>query len=91
MSLVSGFVLTKNIEGKSSRTVEYYRENLGRFLWYASKQKWSDDVRFLTEWQIREFLNYVKTEMVLIRSAILLRITPGQWWRLMIMMRLPRH
>ena len=57
-SLVAGFVLTKRTEGKSPRTVEYYQDNLRRFLWYAQRQGWSDDVRFLTEWQIREFLGY---------------------------------
>jgi len=61
-SLVKGFVLTKRTEGKSPRTVEYYEENLRRFLWYAERQGWSDDIRFLTEWQIREFLGYVGTE-----------------------------
>jgi site-specific recombinase XerD len=61
-SLVRGFVLTKRTEGKSPRTIEYYQDNLRRFLWYAEKQGWSDDIRFLTEWQIREFLGYVGTE-----------------------------
>ena len=61
-SLVKGFVLTKRTEGKSPRTVEYYQENLRRFLWYAGRQGWSDDIRFLTEWQIKEFLGYVGTE-----------------------------
>ena len=61
-SLVKGFVLTKRTEGKSPRTVEYYQENLRRFLWYAEGQGWSDDIRFLTEWQIGEFLGYVGTE-----------------------------
>ena len=32
--LVSGFILTKQTEGKSPRTVEFYSENLKRFLWY---------------------------------------------------------
>ena len=61
-SLVNGFVLTKQTEGKSPRTVEFYSENLKRFLWYASKQDWSDDIRMLTEWNIREFLGYVANE-----------------------------
>ena len=61
-SLVKGFVLTKRTEGKSRRTAEYYEENLRRFLWYADRQGWPDDIRFLTEWQIREFLGYVSTE-----------------------------
>jgi site-specific recombinase XerD len=61
-SLVKGFVLTKQTEGKSPRTVEFYRDNLRRFLWYADKQGWPDDIRLLTEWHIREFLGYVASE-----------------------------
>ena len=34
-SLVKGFILTKQTEYKSPRTVEYYQENLNLFLWYA--------------------------------------------------------
>ena len=59
---MAGFVLTKRTEGKSPRTIEYYHDNLGRFLWYAWRQGWPDDVRVLTEWQVREFLGYVGTE-----------------------------
>ena len=51
-SLVNGFVLTKQTEGKSPRTVEFYSENLRRFLWYALNQGWSDDIRMLIEWNI---------------------------------------
>src|SRR4030067_2945017 len=61
-SLVRGFVLTKQTEGKSPRTVEFYSENLKRFLWYAHQQEWSDDIRMLSEWDIREFLGYVANE-----------------------------
>jgi site-specific recombinase XerD len=61
-SLVNGFVLTKQTEGKSPRTVEFYSENLKRFLWYASRQDWPDDIRIITEWHIREFLGYVANE-----------------------------
>lgn len=61
-SLVTGFVLTKQTEGKSLRTVEFYSENLKRFLWYARMQEWPDDIRMLTEWHIREFLCYLANE-----------------------------
>jgi len=61
-SLVNGFVLTKQTEVKNPRTVEFYSENLKRFLWYASKQDWPDDIRMLTEWHIREFLGYLANE-----------------------------
>jgi site-specific recombinase XerD len=61
-SLVNGFVLTKQTEGKSPRTVEFYSENLKRFLWYASTQDWTDDIRMFTQWHIREFLGYLANE-----------------------------
>jgi site-specific recombinase XerD len=61
-SLVNGFVLTKQTEGKSPRTVEFYGENLKRFLWYSRQKEWPDDIRMLTEWNIREFLGYVANE-----------------------------
>jgi len=44
------------------RTLEYYRDNLRRFLWYARERGWTDDARLLTEWEIREFLGYVSAE-----------------------------
>ncbi len=47
---------------KSPRTIEYYESNLRRFLWYAEEQEWSDDVRLITEWHIREFLAYTGGE-----------------------------
>jgi len=61
-SLVNGFTLTKQTDGKSPRTVEFYSENLERFLWYVSKQDWSDDIRMLTDWNIKEFPGYVANE-----------------------------
>jgi hypothetical protein len=53
-SLINGFILTKQTEGKSPRTIEFYAQNLKRFIWYANKQQWSDDIRELTEWHIRD-------------------------------------
>jgi site-specific recombinase XerD len=61
-SLINGFVLTKQTDGKSPRTVEFYGENLKRFLWYSQQKAWPDDIRMLTEWDIREFLGYVANE-----------------------------
>jgi len=61
-SLVRGYLLTHQTEGSSPHTVEYYRGILGRLLWYAAKEGWTDDVRLLNEWHIREFLGYVGTE-----------------------------
>ena len=61
-SLVQGFALTKRTEGKSTRTVDYYRDNLKRFVWYAEAHGWSDDITLITAWHVREFLGYVATE-----------------------------
>jgi integrase/recombinase XerC len=58
-SLIKGFILTQRTDYKSPRTVDYYASNLRRFLWYANEQKWPDEIRMLTEWHIREFLEYV--------------------------------
>ena len=58
-SLVDGFVLTKETEGKSVRTVEFYRENLKRFLWFAHQNNWPDDIRVINEWHIKQFIGYV--------------------------------
>jgi hypothetical protein len=55
-SLERGFILICQTEGKSTRTVEYYRDNLRRFLWYAEQKGWPDDARLITEWEIRDFL-----------------------------------
>lgn len=61
-SLVKGYLLTHQTQGSSPNTVAYYRGILTRFLWFAERNKWSDDVRLINEWQIREFLGYVGTE-----------------------------
>ena len=61
-SLVNDFILTKQTEGGSPRTVEFCSENLKRFLWYTSSQRWSDDIRMLAEWHIREFLGCLAHE-----------------------------
>jgi site-specific recombinase XerD len=61
-SLVEGFVLTKQTDGKSPRTVEFYFDNLKRFPWYSQQKQWPDDIRMLTEWNIREFPGYVASQ-----------------------------
>jgi site-specific recombinase XerD len=61
-SLINGFVLTKQTDGKNPRTVEFYADNLKRFLWYSQQKDWPDDIRILTEWDIRDFLGYVANE-----------------------------
>lgn len=62
-SLVRGYILTHQTNDCSPHTVAYYGGTLRRFLWYADKQSWPDDVRQLDQWHIREFLGYVATEL----------------------------
>jgi site-specific recombinase XerD len=61
-SLASAFILTKQTEVKSPRTIEFYTDNLRRFLWYAENEGWSRDIQDITTWHIRAFLGYVSTE-----------------------------
>jgi len=62
-SLVRGYVLTHQTEGRSPHTVAYYRGILNRFLWYAGRESWPDDPQLITEWDIRKFLGYVGGEV----------------------------
>ena len=61
-SLIGAFVLTKLTEGKSPRTIEFYAENLRRFVWYAENQNWPQDILGITQWHIKAFLGYVAIE-----------------------------
>ena len=56
-SLVNGFVLTKQTEGKSPRTVEFYSENLKRFLWYAQNQDWPDDAIVILDDMLEQYFD----------------------------------
>jgi site-specific recombinase XerD len=58
-SLVGAFILARITEGKSPRTVEFYAENLRRFLWFAEKEGWPDNIHQITIWHLRLFLGYV--------------------------------
>lgn len=58
-TLVGAFVLSKLTEGKSPRTIEFYAENLRRFVWYAEASKFPQDIREITIWHLRAFMGYV--------------------------------
>ncbi len=61
-SLIGAFILTKLTEGKSPRTIEFYTENLRRFLWYAERENWPPDLCDISPWHIKAFLGYVAIE-----------------------------
>lgn len=61
-ALVKGFILTHQTDGKSQKTVQYYRDNLRRFLWYADTHDFPDDPASITDWHVRDFLGYVGSE-----------------------------
>jgi hypothetical protein len=48
--MVRDYLLTHQTEKSSTHTIEYYRDMLDRFLWYAAKADWVDDAKFLHEW-----------------------------------------
>jgi hypothetical protein len=54
--------LAKATEGNSPRTVEYYDAHLRRFLWYANKEGWPDEICLIDEWKIKQFLSYVNSD-----------------------------
>ena len=62
-SLVDRYIWAHQMAGNSPHTVAYYKGILGRFLWYVRQAGWSEDIRFFTEWHIREFLGYVGTDV----------------------------
>lgn len=62
--LVESFILAKSVEGKTKDTIEFYRSNLARFLWWLSDQKHQSSVKGLSTDVIRRFLFYVQTSPI---------------------------
>ena len=61
-SLAGAFILTKQTEAKSPRTIEFYADNLRRFLWYAETEGWPREIELISVWHIRTFLGYLTAE-----------------------------
>jgi len=57
--LVDGLLFSLQAEGRSVRTVAYYRDLLHPLLDYAQDRGWSDDFRSLDAHRVREFLSWV--------------------------------
>jgi site-specific recombinase XerD len=56
--LVEGFLFSLQAEGRSPRTIEYYREKLRILLGYARDKDWSDGLRSFGTHRIRELLSW---------------------------------
>jgi site-specific recombinase XerC len=63
---VEGFLVAKQVEGKSPATLAFYRQNLSRFLWWVWENGISEDVCRIAAHHLRQFLAYVQP-------------TPGRW------------
>ena len=59
--LVDGLLFSLQAEGRSARTVGYYRDLLRPFLEYARGRGWADNVTILDANRLREFLAWVGT------------------------------
>jgi len=57
--LVDGLLFSLQAEGKSTRTIGYYRDLLRPFLNYASQRRWPDDPTTLDAQNIRGFLSWI--------------------------------
>lgn len=57
--LIDGFLFSLKAEGKSIRTIEYYRDLLRSFPVYAHEKTWPDDSSIVDAYRVREFLSWV--------------------------------
>jgi site-specific recombinase XerD len=55
------FLLAKQVEGKSQDTLDFYSQNLGRFLWWLGLNNIQFDLESIDVNTIRSFLAYVHT------------------------------
>jgi site-specific recombinase XerD len=59
--VVEGLLFSLQAEGRSIRTIGYYRDLLEPFLEYAQDRGWSDNLSSLDAYRLREFLSWVGT------------------------------
>lgn len=57
--VIESYILNAEVEQRSKKTIEGYRGNLGRFLWFAQKNGYPESVGDLQPDHIRKFLVYV--------------------------------
>ncbi len=58
---IENFLITKQVGGKTKSTIEFYSNNLRRFLWWLEQEGIPGKVSILTPVIIRKFLYYVQT------------------------------
>jgi integrase/recombinase XerD len=58
---IQNFLLAKQVEGKSPATLTFYRQNLGRVLWWLEHNHIREDMKSLDVNIIRLLLAYVQT------------------------------
>jgi site-specific recombinase XerD len=64
--VIEQFLVAKEVEGKTPATLDFYRDNLGRFHWWLEVSGVGPELRDITTATIRAFLGYVKN-------------TPNRW------------
>jgi len=62
--IIDDFILAKTVEGKTKDTIDFYRNNLYRFLWWLEYAKTAAVLKSLNTDTIRHFLYYMQTEKV---------------------------
>lgn len=67
--LVDGFLFSLRAEGKSNATIEYYTYLLHPLLTYVIDQGWSNNLRSLDTFRLREFLTWVGSRIYELKIA----------------------
>ena len=62
--LIDGFLFSLKAEGRSIRTVEYYRDLHRSFVVYAHEKDWPDNSGKVDARKIREFLSWVGSRTI---------------------------
>jgi site-specific recombinase XerD len=87
MDLIQDFLISKEIGGKTEATLDFYRSNLHRFIWWLENQHISTTLESLNSTTIRQFLHYLKTQKhrfgnkSTFRSRLVNRSTVDAYWR----------
>jgi site-specific recombinase XerD len=87
VDLIQDFLISKEIGGKTKATLDFYRSNLHRFLWWLENQHISTTLKSFDSTTIRQFLHYLKTQKhrfgnkSISPSRLVSRSTVDAYWR----------